>query len=115
MKRNPPADVPWSRQCFSVLAGLAVVLILVLTTPGSGKIVELKNGMEVRGLIAKVSSLGTDLHAGGGGAVNNQLIVVVDDGLRRVFFFTHQVANITDEIETLESIRLRQPVQHRAR
>ena len=111
MKRNPPADVPWSRQCFSVLAGLAVVLILVLTTPGSGKIVELKNGMEVRGLIAKVSSLGTDLHAGGGGAVNNQLIVVVDDGLRRVFFFTHQVANITDEIETLESIRLRQPVQ----
>jgi predicted esterase len=118
MIRIQPTDKIVPKHRFAIWPAMAMALAFTVALGPSdhcaGKIVVLKNGMEVRGQLGKISSLGTDLYSTGGGAggVDNQLIVFVEDGLRRVFFSTLQVASIRDEIESLELIRLRQPVQN---
>ena len=70
--------------------------------------------MEIRGMWGETSSLGTDLYSNGGagGGVQNKTIHFVNDGLRRVFYSSYQEAYRSDDVETLQSIRLKkQPVQ----
>ncbi len=91
---------------------LIAIGLCVLPSAGMAEVLVLQNGMRVRGIFAKVPSLSGDMFSssGGAGGVDLNQVIVVDDGLRRVFFSTHQKADLQPEMETLELIRLQQPV-----
>lgn len=91
---------------------LGAISLLAIRSTSVAEVLVLQNGMRVRGIYAKVPSLSGDLFSSGGGTggVDLNQVIVVDDGLRRVFFSTHQKADLQPELETLELIRLDQPV-----
>ena len=75
-------------------------------------IFELKNGVELRGKHNKIASIGTNVLSptSSAGGVDVRPIVLVDDGLRRTFVSTYQVRGRREDPETLQTIRLTQPV-----
>ena len=59
---------------------------------GQGTVIELKNGLELRGKHVKIASINDNILAMAGppGRVNLRLVLMVDDGLRRTFVSTYQ-------------------------
>ena len=98
----------------SIISALIVAFILPPTLVRA-TIIELRNGMSVRGLHTKLANMGSDLFGGGGGNVDVRPIFMVDDDLRRVFFSRYQLAGSQDEIETYERIEPYQPVPRKGK
>ena len=104
MRRSPVVELVW-------WVGLGVASTLAPVAPAAADFLDLKNGMQLRGDVVRVASLGDDvLNPESSGPVNNELIVVVDDGLTRTFVSFYDIADKRPETGLQEKIQLDQPV-----
>lgn len=100
----------------SVLAiaasGLCCWLLTAHPRPTLGAEFLLRNGLTIRGATGDLSSITENplKPEGGVGEVATRLIRFVDDGLRRTYFYEHNVLEPReDTVPTPERIRIRQP------
>jgi pimeloyl-ACP methyl ester carboxylesterase/tetratricopeptide (TPR) repeat protein len=92
-----------------ILRWLTLFLAIGLGNDANAVTFTLKNGMEVSGTLIKLANIGNPLFAGGGNA-GVKPIFMLDDGLRRTYFSTYQKQALREDVESLETIRLRQSV-----
>ena len=106
--------VTWPRLGAWVQSVWLSLLLIGASSPlhCTADIIELKNGIELRGKHANFASMGNDVlsSSGSAGEVDVRLVVVVDDGLRRTFVSKYQISGQREDPEKPRIIRLAQPV-----
>ncbi len=84
---------------------LAIAVLGGFPRRSDARVLELASGFELKGDTARIPSLGADLLDANSND-GSRLIWLTDDGLRRCFVSRYQVADVREETERLELIRL---------
>ena len=79
---------------------------------GGNAVIELNNGLELRGDHGRITAIDENILAAAvqAGKVDLRLVLFVDDGLRRTFVSRYQIRRLREDPEQLKTIRLEQPV-----
>lgn len=101
---------PGSRLMISAGVMLAVALAGPRPTADAEQLIQLRNGMTIRGSYVEIGSLNQNPFAAGGSEVQTRPIWMVDDGLRRTYIHRRGMVAAANEIPDLgNSITLKQP------